>query len=249
MATNVTGSSARLFDWQMVHYIVHGGPNDPTKPTSTTTTITNPANTDGGYLSALVSTSTGTATNFITVFPIPGSQTPPAQPLPRSQMMFGGSGAGSAPAAGLTSVTNNFGGVYLGTVPQGAWVDSVDMFVYIGFTGGTQILASIGVYYCQANAYNTNTTGYVPSTMYPIAFLSGGCAANTLYSTETGLATAFTSNNTQNLGPGIGSTTFTAGSLASMSDIDLYFIAYGTASTSLTTGSAAVRIKFTGLEG
>jgi hypothetical protein len=261
MPTNVGGDSARLFPWQMVHYIVHGGPNDPSPlpttqgtPTALFTGVSAAGTADGCYLSAWKTTGAGvTSVNFITVPPLPGSVAPPPYiPIPRTQQMFGGTGTGAAIAAAATSVTTNAGGVYLGTVPQGAWMDSVDYYVYSAFSGNNGTCFAAGVFYAQANAYNSsNTPGYQPATVYPIAFVSGGGAANTLYSTETGQATAFTNTQTSNLGPGIGQSAFTAGSLASVSDIDLYFIVFcaGTSTTNLATGSAAVRIKFTGLEG
>jgi hypothetical protein len=261
MPTNVTGDQARLFPWQMEHYIQHGGPNDPSPlpttqgtPTALFTGVSAAGTADGCYLSAWKTTGAGvTSLNSITVPPVPGSPYGTGYiPLPRSQYMFGGTGGGSF-APGLTSVTTNAGGVYIGTIPQGAWVDSVDLYIYAAFSGNNGVCYDVGVFYCQAQAYNSNNSpGYQPATVYPLAFVTGTAAgANTLFSTETGLASAFTSTNLANLGPGNGQSAFTTGSLASIGDIDLYFIAFcsGTATTYLATGSAAVRIKFTGLPG
>lgn len=250
MATNTSGDGARLFPWQMVHYIVHGGPNDPSN--AQLTYLNPPGSAAGGYLDAWQTIGGVTSLNYVTVPPVPGSQTPPAIPIPRSQSMWGGTTA--ALAAGLTSVTiTNGGGVYCGTLPKGAWVDSVDMFVYATFTGNAGTVVDVGLFYAPANTVSTTGPGYGPPLLFPLAFITGGGTANTLYSTEAvGGVSAFTSAGTLNLGPGIGTTVNTAGQLASMSDIDLYFVAFGLSTsqgTALATGSAAIRVKFTGLEG
>lgn len=270
MPTNTAGDNARLFPWHVLHYIVRGGPNDPATtigegegvPAYWGTSISGAGTADGAYLSAWKTTPAGvTSQNFVTLPPLPGIPTGSVQPgyipLPRTQSMGAGSGIGGVGmSASLTSVTGNAGGVYLGTIPQGAWIDSIEMFIYAGFTapGG---VTDIGIFYAQAGAYSSsNTAGQQPGTVYPLAFLTGGGAAGTLYSTElaNGSKTAFTSTGgttAPNVGPGLGTSNFTIGSLASISDIDLYFCVYGTgtASSGLTTGSAAVRIEFSGLGG
>lgn len=249
MATNVSGDGARLFNWQMVHYIVHGGPNDP----STQGFFNPPGSADGGYLSAWATSAAGvTSLNYVSVPPVPGSQTPPAIPIVRSQSMWGGTTA--ALSATLTSFAGTLGGgVYCGTLPKGAWVDSVDLFIYAAFSGNSGTVVDLGLFYAPANTVSTTGPGYAPNLLFPLAFITGGGTAGQLYSTEAvGWVSAFTNTGAGILGPGLGTTVNTAGQLASMSDIDLYFVAFGLSTsqgTALATGSAAIRVKFTGLEG
>ena len=65
MVTNTPGKSARLFAWQMSHYIVRGGPNDPVLPATG-----GPPVTTGGVFSY---------NSVLTVPPTPGAQ--PAEPV------------------------------------------------------------------------------------------------------------------------------------------------------------------------
>lgn len=224
--TNVPGDSARLFQWQMVHYLVHGGPNDPVIQSSSP-----PVQATPGYLGW---------NTVVTLPPIPGTQTPPAVPLPRVQQI-GSTGT----VGGTATLSSNNGGIYIGTIPQGSWIESVEVFSYIPFAGGTSLAG--GVFYAPADTQGA-APGFQPATLFSLAYLIAFMGTNTLYSTETSVgATAFTTVSVQK-GPGTG--TAGAGQLASLGDIDLYYVVANTAGqASLTNGSVAVRVKFTGLEG
>ena len=223
--TNVPGDSARLFQWQMVHYLVHGGPNDPVIQSASPPTQASP-----GYL--------GWGT-VVTLPPLPGTQTPPAVPLPRVQQI------GSTGTVSTTTLSTNNGGIYIGTIPQGSWIESVEVYSYIAFAGGTSLFG--GVFYAPADTQGA-APGFQPATLYSLAYLIAFMAGSTLYSTETSAGTtAFTTASIQK-GPGTG--TAGAAQLASLGDIDLYYVVGNTSGQStLTNGSVAVRVKFTGLEG
>lgn len=221
--TNIVGDSARLFQWQMVHYLVHGGPNDPVIQSASP-----PTNTagQGGYLAWNTS---------VVLPPVPGTQTPPAVPLPRVQSII------SAGTAGAT-MANNTGGVYIGTLPQGSWLESIEAYLYTAFTGAT----NFGVYYAPAGSFSAaNSPGFQPQTVFQLVSFTGAGTANTIYSTD---AIDAANKTAWTAAPGVGpgnATAASAGQLASLGDIDLYFLVTTTASA----GTAAVRVKFTGLEG
>lgn len=227
MATNVVGNQARLFQWHMVHYLVHGGPNDPVSQT-------NSPPTSGGYLSW---------NTLVGIPPLEGPLTPPQQQVPRQQSLASTGTIGNNPA-------NNTGGIYIGTIPQGAWIESVEAMLYTAWTtGGT--LNGFGIFYAQAGAFSTaNTPGYQPQSLFGIAWQATAGTTGALYSTEgaNGGRTAWGALGTGvPVGPGTGPASFGSGALASVSDIDLYAIVFATAA--LTGGSMSVRVKFTGLEG
>lgn len=79
MTTNVAGDSARQFPWQMTHYIVRGGPNDPVLPSG------GGSNGIFGFNSTLI------------LPPVPGTQTPPAVPAPRNMSIATGILIGTIP--------------------------------------------------------------------------------------------------------------------------------------------------------
>lgn len=163
MATGFAGSNFRLYPWQTKHYIVRGGPFDPVIQTSGAA-----GSLTGGYLQVATS---------ITLPPVPGTQTPPAVPLPRVQSQI--STTGVLTAATGTLATNN-GGVYIGTIPGGAWIESVEMFCYTALSGGTA--TSVGIFYTPSENQGA-APGFQPATLYALAVQTSP-AANTLYSTR-----------------------------------------------------------------
>jgi hypothetical protein len=227
MTTNTVGNQARQFNWQMVHYLVKGGPNDPES-------ASNVPPTSGGVLSW--NSSVGRP-------PLEGPLTPPGQQVPRQQSLLSGGTIGNAPA-------NNTGGILIGTIPQGAWIESLEALIYTPWTTGGAI-NGFGFFYATAGSFSTaNTPGYQPQSLQAFAWLTSAGAANALYSTEgaNGGRTAWTTIGTNGgVGPGIAPASFGNGALASIGDIDVYFIVFATAA--LTGGAAAARVKFTGLEG
>lgn len=254
--TNIPGDAARLFPWQVVHYIVRGGPNDPTIQT-------NSPPTQGGWLSANIIGSTSIQ-NTVTLPPIPGTQSPPNVPLPRTQIVAAGgstTNGASYAAPTLTNATGALaGGVYLGTIPQGSWIESAEMYLYTAFGSTAANIIAAGIFYAPADtAPVANAPGFQPATLYALGALSQAAAttigaANTLYSTEAATGsigrTLFSASSVQ-VGPGNGNSGSLPAALASLSDIDLYFVvAMSNAATgTLNAGCASVRIKFTGLEG
>lgn len=173
MATNVAGDSARLYPWQVSHYIVRGGPNDPSIPSVSNL---------GGILSA---------NGVVTVPPVPGFQ--PA--LPRTETFNASTAAGSA------SLTTNNGGVLLGTIPAGAWITNIELFCLVGLSGGSS--TSVGFFAVNANtAYpqaSVSTLAYITSpaanTLYSLRGSNGGATAFTgVSATLLGPAAALTSD-------------------------------------------------------
>lgn len=157
MATNTAGDSARLFPWQMSHYIVRGGPNDPVLPS---------ASGAGGILSF-----NGT----VVVPPVPGAQ--PANF--RTETLIGTTTAGSS------SLTTNNGGVLLGVVPAGCWISDIQLYCFTALSGGTS--TSIGFYAVNANSSypqaSVSTLAYITSpgstTLYALRGSNGGATAFT----------------------------------------------------------------------
>ena len=171
MATNFAGSLFRLYPWQTKHYLVRGGPYDPVIQTSG-----NAGSLTGGYLNVA---------NSVTLNPIPGTQTPPAVPLPRVQSQNSG-GSFSTSTAALTS---NTGGVYIGTIPGGSWIESVEAFCYTTLSGGTSV--SWGIFWAPSETFSaSNTPGFQPATLFALAYLVTAPAANTMYTTRTMVVTA-----------------------------------------------------------
>jgi hypothetical protein len=229
--TNTPGDQARLFPWQMSHYIVHGGPNDPVIQSAAPPTQASP-----GYL--------GWST-VLTLPPVPGTQTPPAVPLPRVQSL---NSTGTLSSGVLGS---NTGGLYIGTIPQGAWILDLSLYCYVSLAGGTS--TSIGIFYAAADTVGAGNAGGQPTSLNNLAYITSPTAGNLYTAVGAGDAgtTAFTAvgNSTTPLGPGTG--TSGVAQLASLSDIDLYVVGFLVAGTGTanTNGAYAVKVEFTGLEG
>lgn len=238
MTTNTPGDSARLMSRHTTTYFVRGGPNDPVLSTAEAT----------GTLPATLGTFS--FNSRFTAPPNPGTQTPPAVPSMRSQT--------------INLTVANTGGIFIGTIPQGAWIHAVQFFVYTAFTGGAG--QSIGVGYTRTDADITyGTTAFTGI----LGAINGSGAATGppagLFGGEKPVLTAVTgdgyttiTSQAFNYGPGNG-TTGSALQLASLGDINMYVFTGGalTGTTSasaataaaFTAGCAAVRISYTGLEG
>lgn len=164
MSTGFAGSLFRLYPWQTKHYLVRGGPFDPVIQTSGLA-----GSLTGGYLQVATS---------ITLGPVPGTQTPPNVPLPRVQSQIS---TGALTVATGVLGSNN-GGVYIGTIPGGAWIDSVEMFVYTALSGGSA--TSVGIFYTPSeNQVGAAAPGFQPATMYCLAYQTTP-VINTLYTTS-----------------------------------------------------------------
>jgi hypothetical protein len=210
MPTNVPGDAARRFAWQMLHYIQRGGPNDPSQPSTG-----GPPVTTGGICGF---------NSTVVLGPVPGG--PSA--APRTMSVNGTTSA----TTGSTITTNN-GGVLLGTLPQGGWIHSIELFIYTAFSGGTN--DTLALYTVPAgSAYPAATANILATATTLTAGLQG------LPSPGVALATA------PGLGPGSGA----VGTLAA-SDLDVYFLTYkaGGTGTAFTAGQCSWTIYFTGDEG
>jgi hypothetical protein len=169
----------------------------------------------------------------------------------------------------INLTTANIGGIFIGTIPKGAWIIATQFFVYTAFTGGAG--QAIGVGYVTASTdttYPPTMTGYLGTingsgaATGPPAGLFGGEKPVLAVVAGDGY-TAITSQGFQ-MGPGNG-TTGSGAQLASLDDINLYVFtsgavtgtgasisaaATGAAGASpFTAGCAAVRVSYTGLEG
>lgn len=241
MTTNTPGDSARLFPRHTTHYFVRGGPNDPVLATAEA----------AGTLPATLGTFS--FNSKFTAPPNPGTQTPPAVPAPRPMT--------------INLTVANTGGIFIGTIPQGAWIHAVQFWVYTAFTGGAG--QSIGVGYTRTDAditYGTTAfTGILGAIngsgagTGPVAGLFGGEKPTITAQNSAGDGYAANTSQAYNFGPGNG-VTGSAIQLASLGDINLYVFTggaltgtLGTASVAtaaaFTAGCAAVRISYTGLEG
>jgi hypothetical protein len=223
--SGIAGDSARLFPWQVSHYIVRGGPNDPVLQT---TPAVPAVQTGGGTLSF---------NSTVILGPVPGQQ-----PALNRTMTLNSTGTLTA-----GQLTTNTGGIYIGTIPQGAWILDVGLFCYAALSVGTS--TSVGVFY-------TNEPGdltYPPPTLNLLGYITTP-AANTTYGVKSGSGiTAFTAVNAA-VGPtGLGNAAVAGGiaALASLSDIDLYVASFlvGGTGTASSTGCFACLVEFTGLEG
>jgi hypothetical protein len=174
MATGFAGTNARLFPWQTKHYIIRGGPFDPAIPSTGTA-----GSLLGGYLNILNAAS---QPNQITLPPVPGTQSPPNIPIPRVQNVLS-TGTFTASTAVLAT---NTGGVYIGTIPGGSWIESVEMFCYLYTASGTA--TSFGVFYAPSESVGV-APGFQPTTLFALAYQTTP-ATNTLYSTRYVGATA-----------------------------------------------------------
>lgn len=267
MATGFAGQQARLFPWQMKHYLVRGGPFDPAFQTAGVA-----GSLTGGYLQVA---------QTITLPPVPGSMagTPPPIPLPRVQSQIS-TGTYTTTTGVLAT---NTGGVYIGTIPGGSWIQSVEIFCYTALSAGTA--TSVGVFYTPADNINSaNTPGLQPATLYALG-VKLNPVAGTLYTSMPIGATANVITTSGALmaqldgwqiGPGTGpsgSTWPTINSITLASDgppggqgfgglvqgaaqpppgdIDLYFVNYLIAGsgTANTAGNFEVKVEFTGLAG
>lgn len=265
MVTNSPGTGARIFPWQVKHYIQRGGPNDPVTQA-----------TGGPPVTGLGSLSWN---SVLTLPPIPGTQTPPNVPEPRTMTMLT---PGAAHVATTGILTGNTGGILVGTIPGGAWIQNVEIYCYTTPTfGGTTPFTAVGLFYANAQAFNTlaspqpttlwtigtitsPTTGnvYVPGT----ATFAAGANAITTAGAIRGQLTGYqvgpgngVAGSTQlaSLGPpeGQGFAGQTQGAAAlPQGDIDLYFCAFTAGGTSsanatMTAGSFGFLVEFTGHEG
>jgi hypothetical protein len=263
MATNVAGDGARIFPWQVKHYVQRGGPNDPAAQSTG-----GPPVTGAGILSW---------NSTVTLPPIPGTQTPPALPLPRVQTM-GTPGATHVAATGI--LTGNTGGIFIGSIPGGSWIDGIEIYCYTVPTfAGTTPFTAVGIFYQTANAFGA-APGFQPATLWTLGTITGPAAVGTYTSygvpaVANAVTTAAVSraqltawavgpgngvagaSQLASLGPpqgeGFGGLTQGAAALAS-GDIDLYFCTFTVGGTSsanatITAGSFSCRVDFTGHEG
>lgn len=216
MTTNVAGDTARQFPWQMSHYMMRGGPNDPVLAATPS-----PTPTTGGVFSW---------NSVLTLGPVPGTQTPPAVPLPRTMTI-------------QTTGSGNVGGILIGTISQGSWITNLQFAIYTAFTGGTPF---IGVYGVPANtAYpptfsTTNVNAAFTATSGIIGQVTGAAAG--LFASPAGNGFGALSGNT-GFGP----------CLAATQDVDIYVYISGSTNAgsagAAVAGSASVWLEFTGLEG
>jgi hypothetical protein len=168
MGTNSVGVPARLFPWQTKHYIVRGGPNDPVSQASG-----GPPVTTGGSLGF---------NSVLTVPPIQGPLVPPAIQVPRVQSLLS---AGALAATGILS--GNTGGLYVGTIPGGAWIDDIQIYCYTALAGGTAV--SVGLFYAPAGSFSAaNSPGFQPATLFTLGFVTSPVAGH-VYSAYPGIAT------------------------------------------------------------
>lgn len=159
MATGFAGSLFRLYPWQVKHYLIRGGPFDPVIQSGGTQ-----GSLTGGFLNV---------TSTITLPPIPGTQTPPAVPLPRVQSMVS-TGTLTATTGTLAS---NSGGFYLGTIPGGAWIESVEIYCYTTLSGGTS--TSVGIFYAESQDQTGSAPGFQPTTLRLLGYITSPSAGNT----------------------------------------------------------------------
>jgi len=225
MPTGSIGDSARLYPWQVGHYIARGGPNDPVVAT---TPAVPAAQTGGGSVSW---------NTTLTLPPAPG------QSAPRTMIL---NNNGTLTAGQLVNPTTG-GGLLIGTIPQGAWITNLMLQCYQTIAGGTS--TSVGLFYTNALLDTT----YPPATLNLLAYITTPTISN-LYSTTTSInATAFTAANAAPgpLGAGVPTTAGAIANLASLSDINIYVAGFLVAGggTANTAGTYAALIEFTGLEG
>lgn len=255
MATGFAGSVFRLLPWQAKHYITRGGAFDPAAQATG-----GPPVTGGGILSW---------NSVVTLPPIPGTQTPPNVPLPRVQQLNSTGTLTATTGILATSV----GGIYVGTVPGGAWITDVEIFCYTALSGGTS--TSVGLFYAPANTAGA-APGFQPATLWVLGYITTPAAGTVYGSGRTGAQTnAVTSAGGQaaaltgyQVGPGSFSAAqvlagggppggegfggLTQGATqATPGDIDLYFCSFLVAGSGAapTGGSFGFRLDFTGLVG
>jgi hypothetical protein len=225
--------SPRKLPWQADHYCVRGGPNDPVIQTTPASPVNSAVPTGGGSIS------------WNTTFVLPAVSAPFSptttnpSPVPRSMVL----NSGGTLAAGVLGT--NTGGLYLLSLPQGAWIQDIELYCYAALAGGSS--TSIGLFY-------TPTPGdlvYPPPSLNLLAAIVTP-AAGTLYGLKAGSGvTAFGVLPTPPaLGPGT-PITGNVGQLASLGDIDIYIAAYLAAGSGVapTAGCFAAMINFTGDEG
>lgn len=229
--SGVPGNQARQLSIQADHYFVRGGPNDPVLQTGPTIPA---AQTGGGSLSW---------NSQVTLGPVPGQSANRTMGLHSAGTLTGG------------QLTGNTGGLLIGTIPQGGWIDSIQLQCLQALAGGTDV--SVGLFYC----LNSTALVYPPPTLNLLAYITSP-AANIIYSVMSGAAAAVTAF-TAVLGAGgtagatgtpVGPGNPTAagiGQLASLGDIDLYLASFLIAGggTANTAGVYSARINFSGLQG
>ena len=149
---------------------------------------------------------------------------------------------GTGPGTGATQA----GGLYLLSLPQGAWIQDIQLYCYTVLSGGSS--TSLGLFYTPTPSDLT----YPPLSMYLLAGIVTP-AAGTLYGLKSGSGvTAFGTLNGVGtaLGPG-NPVTGNAAQLASLGDIDIYVCSYLIAGSGVapTGGCFSAMINFTGEEG
>jgi hypothetical protein len=227
MATGTIGSQARLFPWQMIHYIQRGGNNDPSGPPVTNTGTPNFTPNGGGVFSA---------NSAVTLPQPPGSGNAP----PRTQILNSTAGSTQNTTQIGSVGTPNNGGIYIGTIPQGAWIAmcAIQIFTAFATTGNMDTLA---IAYAAAGTTGTAATNWAPPILNAIVnsttMTAGYFATQATVSGISAFSTIFAPNF--GLLP------------AQLGDIDLYVVLYKAAGTgtAFTTGSAAVKVGFSGLGG
>lgn len=215
------GDNARLFAWQMDHYVVRGGPNDPVAQTTPLSPVNSAPPTGGGTLSW---------NSVLTLPPIPG-----VSGLSRTMVLNSTTGT----VAGGQLTTNN-GGILIATIPSGSWIYDAEVYCYTAPAGAT----TFGLFYTASGS----TVGYPVATLNLLCAIATP-TAQTLYGLKSGsLITAFgilPAATAPPMGPG-NPVTGNVGALASLGDIDVYAVQYG---GTATAGCFAAMINFTGLEG
>lgn len=229
--SGVPGNQARQYPWQVDHYIIRGGPNDPTLQTGP---VLPAAQVGGGVISW---------NSQVTLGPVPGQSANRTMGLNSTGTLAGG------------QLTGNTGGILLGTIPQGAWIDSIQLQCLAALSVGTSV--QMGLFYC----LNSTDLVYPPPTLNLLAYITSP-AANAVYSVMSGAATAVlaftavlgagtTAGTTGTpIGPG-NPTAAGIGQLASLGDIDIYaatFLIAG-AGTASSTGVFSARVNFSGSQG
>jgi hypothetical protein len=73
------------------------------------------------------------------------------------------------------TLATNTGGILIGTIPGGAWIDNVSIFCLEAMSGGTS--TSFGLFYAPANTFSTtNTAGLQPATLYVLGYITAPVA-------------------------------------------------------------------------
>lgn len=220
--SGVPGNQARQLSIQADAYFVRGGPNDPVLQT---TPVVPATPSGGGSLSW---------NSQVTIGPVPGQTANRTMGLHSAGTLTGG------------QLTGNTGGIFIGTIPQGAWLIDMQLMCYTGLGGGTDL--SVGLFY----ALNSTSLVYPVPTLNLLAYITSP-ATGTMYGVKTTLGqTLFTAANAAPGPTGPGNPVAGIAQLASLGDIDIYLASFLIAGggTANTAGCYAAWIDYTGgLEG